>query len=326
MHKSLENLRVFCGNGNRALAEAICDTLSVPLGKAKVDRFADGEINLKLDENIRNRDVFLVQPTCPPVNDNLMELLLMADAAKRGSAASITAVIPYYGYARQDRKAQARTPISAKLVADLLQVAGIQRVVSVDLHANQIQGFFNIAVDNLFGANAQVAYLRETLVPEAVDPETGKSLLVMVSPDAGGAERARLYAGKLGAKMAMVDKRRDEPNVAKVMNVIGKVNGKDCVLLDDMVDTAGSLTKAAVAIKDLGARRVWACCTHALLSRDAVERIENSPIERLIVGDTIPLSEKAKTSSKIVVVSIAGLLGEAIRRLVTDESISELFR
>lgn len=325
MHKSLENLRVFCGNGNRALAQAICDYLSVPLGRANVASFADGEINLKIGENIRGRDVFIVQPTCPPVNDNLMELLLMADAAKRGSAASITAVIPYYGYARQDRKAQARTPISAKLVADLIQTAGIQRVMSVDLHANQIQGFFNIAVDNLYGANAQVSYLRENIVPLARDPESGKSTLVIVSPDAGGAERVRYYAGKLGAKMAMVDKRRDAPNEAQVMNVIGKVNGKDCVLLDDMVDTAGSLTKAAAAIKELGANRVWACCTHALLSRDAVAKIEDSAIERLVVTDSVPLNENARNCKKIEVVSVAELLGEAIRRLVTDESISELF-
>ncbi len=325
MYKSFENIRVFTGNGNRQLAENICKYINLPLGQAHVGRFADGEVTVKILDNIRNRDVFIIQPTCPPVNDRLMELLIMIDAVKRASAASITAVIPYYGYARQDRKAAPRTPISAKLVADLIQVAGVRRMVSIDLHANQIQGFFNIAVDNIFGSNVLVSYLKETLWKESYDPNTQRSNIVMVSPDVGGAERARAFSKKLDASMAIVDKRRPEANVANVMNVIGKVKGKDAVMLDDMVDTAGTLTKGAEAIKELGARRVWACCTHPLLSKNAVERIEKSPIEHLIVTDTIPLRENARESKKIVVVSVAELLAEVIRRLVTNESISELF-
>ena len=325
MYKSFDNIRVFSGNANITLAQNICKYINLPLGRCEVGTFADGEINVKILDNIRNRDVFIIQPTCPPVNHHLMELLIMMDAVKRGSAASITAVIPYYGYARQDRKAAPRTPISAKLVADLLQVAGLRRMVSVDLHANQIQGFFNIAVDNLFGAKALVSYLKGTLWKESYDPQKQKSNIIMVSPDAGGAERTRTYASHLDAKMAVVDKRREEANVAAVMNVIGKVKGKDAVLLDDMVDTAGSLTKASIAIKELGAKRVWACCTHAVLSGKAVQRLEDSAIEKLIVTDTIPLSEEAAKCKKIIVVSLADMLAEAIRRLVTNESISELF-
>ncbi len=325
MYKSLDNMRILSGNGNRPLAENICKYLNLPLGQAVVDHFADGEVMVKILDNIRNRDVFIVQPTCPPVNDSLMELLVMVDAVKRASAASITAIIPYYGYARQDRKAAPRTPISAKLVADLIQVAGVRRMVAIDLHANQIQGFFNFAVDNLFGANVLVGYLKKTLWKSSYDPGSQKSNIVMVSPDVGGAERARSFGKQLDASLAIVDKRRPEANVSDVMNVVGRVKGRDAVLLDDMVDTAGSLTKAAAAIADLGAKRVWACCTHPLLSGDAVKRIEESPIERLIVTDTIPLREDALKSEKIVVVSIADLLAEAIRRLLTNESISELF-
>jgi ribose-phosphate pyrophosphokinase len=325
MYKSFENLRVFSGNANVPLAENICKYLNVPLGRAKISTFADGEINVKILDNIRNRDVFIIQPTCPPVNDHLMELLIMVDAAKRASAASITALIPYYGYARQDRKAAPRTPISAKLVAELLQVAGVRRMVSIDLHANQIQGFFDIAVDNLGAAFVFTKYLKETLWKESYDPQGQRSNIVMVSPDAGGAERVRNYANYLDATMAIVDKRREEPNVASVMHVVGKVKGKDAVLLDDMVDTAGSLTKAAGAIKELGAKRVWAACTHPVLSGEAVRRIQDSPIERLLVTDTIPLSEEAQACEKIKVVSVAGMLAEAVRRLLTNESISELF-
>lgn len=325
MYQSYDNIRIFSCNGNPSLAANICKYLNLPMGAAQVDRFSDGEVMVKILENIRNRDAFIIQPTCPPVNDNLMELLIMADAMKRASAASITAIIPYYGYGRQDRKAAPRTPISAKLVADLIQVAGVRRMVSIDLHANQIQGFFNIAVDNLFGANVLVHYLKETLWKKTYDPEKQRSRIVMVSPDTGGAERARAFAKKLDAKMAVVDKRRPEANVAQVMNVIGKVDGKDAVLLDDMVDTAGTLCSAATAIMDRGANMVWACCTHPLLSKNAVERINDSPIERLIVTDTVPLFEKAKQSEKIIVISAAELLAEVIRRLVTNESISELF-
>ena len=325
MYKSLDNLRIFSGNGNRQLADNICKYLNIPLGRAVVGRFSDGEINVKILDNIRNRDVFIVQSTCPPVNDNVMELLIMVDAAKRASAASITAVIPYYGYARQDRKAAPRTPISAKLVADLIQVAGVGRIVSIDLHANQIQGFFNTPVDNLFGANVLVHYLKKTLWKTSYDPGKQKSNIVMVSPDAGGAERTRMFASQLDASMAIIDKRRPEANVSEVMTVVGDVTGKDTVLLDDMVDTGGSLAKAAKAITQMGANRVWACCTHPLLSGEAVKRIQDSPIERLIVTDTIPLKEDALKCEKIVVVSIADLLAEAIRRLLTNESISELF-
>ncbi len=325
MYKSLDNIRLFSGNANRPLAENICKYLDFPLGRAVVGRFADGEINLKILDNIRNRDVFIIQPISPPANDHLMELLIMVDAVKRASAASITAIIPYYGYARQDRKGAPRTPITAKLVADLLQTAGVRRVVSIDLHANQIQGFFDSAVDNLYGAKVLVSYLKEALWRKTYDPQTGQSNIIMVSPDAGGAERTRLFANQLDARLAVVDKRRPEANVSDVMNVIGKVKGRDAVLLDDMVDTAGTLTKAAQAIKDLGAKSVWACCTHPVLSGPAVERIEKSPIERLIVTDTIPLRDDAKACKKITVVSIAELLAESIRRLTTNESISELF-
>lgn len=325
MYKSYNNIRILTGNGNPQLAENICKYLDLPLASAKVTRFADGEVQCQILENIRNRDVFIIQPTCPPVNDHLMELLIMADAAKRASAASITTVIPYYGYARQDRKAAPRTPISAKLVADLIQVAGVRRMVSIDLHANQIQGFFNIAVDNLFGSNVLVKYLKETLWKESYDPSTQQSNIIMVSPDAGGAERARAFAKHLDARMAIVDKRRPEANESKVMNVIGKVNGKDAVLLDDMVDTAGTLTHAAQAISDFGANKVWACCTHPVLSGPAIERIRKSPIEKLIVTDTIPLSAEAQKCEKITVVSVAELLAEVMRRLVTNESISQLF-
>ena len=325
MYKSFENIRIFSGNGNRPLAQAICDYLHIPLGNASIGRFADGEVNVKILDNIRNRDIFIVQSTCPPVNDTLMELLIMIDAVKRASAASITAVIPYYGYARQDRKAAPRTPISAKLVADLIQVSGARRVVSVDLHANQIQGFFDFSVDNLYGAKVIVKYLKETLWKESFNPETNRSNIVMVSPDVGGAERARAFSKKLNGTMAIVDKHRSAPNVSAVMNLIGEVEGKDAVLLDDMVDTAGTLTHAAQAIKEKGARTVWACCTHPLLSRNAMERIEASPIERLIVTDSIPLRDDAKASKKICVVSVAELLAEAIRRLTTNESLSELF-
>ncbi|RJO71868.1 MAG: ribose-phosphate pyrophosphokinase [Myxococcales bacterium] len=325
MYKSFDNIRIFSGNANRPLAENICKYLNLPLCQAEVGRFADGEVNVKILDNIRNRDVFIIQSTCPPVNDHLMELLIMCDAARRASAASITAVIPYYGYARQDRKAAPRTPITAKLVADLIQGAGARRMISIDLHANQIQGFFNFAVDNLYGEKVLVSFLKEHLWKFCYDPQTQKSTIVMVSPDTGGAERTRMFARQLDASIAIIDKRRPEANISEVMNVVGEVNGKDAVILDDMVDTAGSLTKAATAIHKFGARKVWACATHPVLSGNAIERIEKSPIERLIVTDTVPLREDARNCKKIVVVSVAQLLAEVIRRLVTNESISELF-
>ena len=325
MYGTIENMRIFTGTANQKLAENICKYLHMPLGKIQIKQFSDGESFVKIEENIRNRDVFLIQPTCPPVNDHLMQLLIMVDAAKRASAGSITAVIPYYGYARQDRKADARTPISAKLVADLITAAGVSRVVAIDLHANQIQGFFNVPVDNLYGAVVLLRFLKESLWRETYDPGLGRSNMVIVTPDVGGAERARFFAKHLDAKMAIVDKNRPEANVSQVMNVIGKVEGKDAVLVDDMVDTAGSLCKAAEAIMQRGARRVWAAASHAVFSGEAIKRINDSPIEKLIVTDTIPIRPEALTCEKIVTVSVAELLSEAMRRLLTTESLSELF-
>ncbi len=325
MYGTIENMRIFTGTANPKLAENISKYLHMPMGSIQIKKFSDGESFVKIEENIRNRDVFLIQPTCPPVNDHLMELLIMVDAAKRASAGSITAVIPYYGYARQDRKADARTPISAKLVADLITAAGVTRVVSIDLHANQIQGFFNVPVDNLYGAVVLLRYLKESLWRETYDPGRGRSNMVIVTPDVGGAERARFFAKHLDAKMAIVDKSRPEANVSQVMNVIGKVEGKDAVLVDDMVDTAGSLCKAAEEIMKRGARRVWAAASHPVFSGEAIKRITDSPIEKLIVTDTIPMSDEAKACEKIVTVSVAELLSEAMRRLLTTESLSELF-
>jgi ribose-phosphate pyrophosphokinase len=311
-----DKIRIFCGNSNPTLAEKICDSLGVPLGVAKVKNFSDGEIMVEIGENVRGRDTYVVQATCAPTNNNLMELLIMIDALKRASAATITAVIPYYGYARQDRKVAPRTPISSKLVADLITTAGADRVVTVDLHAGQIQGFFNIPVDNLYAAPVILDYLRKYF---------DHNNIVMVSPDAGGTERARAFAKRLGCNLAIIDKRRTGPNVAEVMHLIGDVKDKTAIILDDMIDTAGTLTQAAKALKDHGAKSIYACATHAVLSGPAIDRINNSDISEVVVTDTIPMGEKMAATSKLKVLTVAELLAEAIRRIHQDESVSSLF-
>ena len=312
----MHNVRIFTGNANRTLAEAICRRLGLPLGRATVKTFSDGEIAVEIEESVRGWDVFVVQPTCPPVNDHLMELLVMMDALKRASANSISAVIPYYGYARQDRKVNPRVPITSKLVADLITVAGADRVLTVDLHAGQIQGFFDIPVDNLYATPVLMEEFRRRFSSDD---------LVVVSPDAGGVERARAFAKRLEAGLAIIDKRREKANVSEVMNIIGDVRGKDALLLDDMVDTAGTLTAGARALRENGARRVYAAATHPVLSGPAVERIVNSPLEELVVTDTIPLGKAARESGRIRVLSVASLLGEAIRRVTECGSVSSLF-
>lgn len=312
----VNHLRIFSGSANRELSEKICKYLATPLGHSTLKRFSDGELFVEIEENVRGADVFIVQPTCTPVNENLMELLIMIDAARRASARRITAVIPYYGYARQDRKTAPRTPISAKLVANLIVVAGARRVLTMDLHAGQIQGFFDIPVDHLYALPVFLQYIKENFKGDEI---------VIVSPDAGGVERAREYAKRLESTMAIVDKRRPRPNEAKVMNIIGDVRDKVAVIIDDMVDTAGTICKAAEAILERGAREVYAIATHPVLSGKALERIAASPLKALIVSDTIPLREEAKALSKIKVLSVANLLGEAIRRIHTDDSISSLF-
>ncbi|HUP55859.1 MAG TPA: ribose-phosphate pyrophosphokinase [Bdellovibrionota bacterium] len=305
-------------NANRPLALKICEKLGKTLGEAEVKRFSDGEVFVEIGENVRGRDVYVIQSTCRPVNDTLMELLIMIDALKRASAKEVTAVIPYYGYGRQDRKVAPRTPISAKLVGDLLTSAGATRVVSMDLHAGQIQGFFDIPFDNLFSSPVILQYLQKELPHK-------KGELVLVSPDAGGVERARAYAKRLDAGVAMIDKRRVGPNVAKAMNIIGDVDGKIAVILDDMIDTAGTLTEAVGAVYDHGAKRVIAAATHGVLSGPAVERIMASKLEQVIVTDTIPLSEEAQKCKKIVQLSVADLLAEAIYRIHNYDSVSSLF-
>ncbi len=309
-------IKLFTGNSNPSLATSIASYLDLQLGRARVGRFSDGEINVEISDNVRGRDVYLIQSTCAPTNDHLMELLIMADACKRASAGRVTAVIPYYGYARQDRKVAPRAPISAKLVADLLSAAGIDRVLTMELHAGQIQGFFNRPVDNLYSNARLSAYLERELPLH--NP-------VMVSPDAGGVERARAFAKRLGAGLAIIDKRRSGPNVAEVMNLIGEVAGRTAILVDDMVDTAGTLCGAARAVKDQGATQVFAVATHAVLSGPAIERIVGSVIEKVIVTDTIPLSPAALASGKFEVVSVASLFGEAIRAIHHDDSVSRLF-
>jgi ribose-phosphate pyrophosphokinase len=311
-----DKIRVFTGNSNPALAQKICECLHVPLGAARVRTFSDGEIMIEITENVRGRDVYVIQSTCAPTNNNLMELLIMTDALKRASAATITAVIPYYGYARQDRKAAPRTPITAKLVADLITSAGVDRVVTIDLHAGQIQGFFNIPVDNLYAAPVILDYLKTRFKGENV---------VMVSPDAGGTERARAFAKRLECTLAVIDKRRTGPNVAEVMHLIGDVRGKIAIILDDMIDTAGTLTQAAKALKENGASAIYACATHGVLSGPAIERINNSDIEEIVLTDTIPIGDKEQQSSKVRMLSVADLLAEAIRRIHEDESVSSLF-
>lgn len=310
---------ILSGNSNQPLAQKICEKLGKPLGTTELKRFADGEVFVEVKENVRGRDVYVIQPTCPPVNDSLMELLIMIDALKRASAKEITAVVPYYGYARQDRKVAPRTPISAKLVADLLATAGATRVVSMDLHAGQIQGFFNIPFDNLFSSPVILEYLTSEMVG------AHGSDVVMVSPDAGGVERARAYAKRIEASVAMIDKRRTAPNVAKAMNVVGEVDGKTAIILDDMFDTAGTLVEAADAVLNKGAKRVLAAATHGLFSGPALSRITKSPIEKVIVTDTIPLSENAQSCSKITQLSVANVLAEAIYRIHNYDSVSSLF-
>lgn len=309
-------LTLFSGTANPLLAERISEKVGRPLGKVTVHRFADGELFVEIGENVRGNDVYIVQPTCSPSNENLMELLIIIDALRRASAERITAVIPYYGYARQDRKVAPRTPITSKLVADLLGAAGTSRVLAVDLHAGQIQGFFNIPFDHLYAIPIFLDYIRQEKI---------NGNLVIVSPDAGGVERARAYAKRCSADLAIIDKRRQRANESEVMNVIGQVEGKTAVLVDDIVDTAGTLTNAASALKEEGAKRVMAICTHPVLSANAVERVIKSPLDQLIVSDTIPLGGKQAQCSKIKVLSVASLLGEAIRRIHTGESVSSLF-
>jgi len=310
-------MALFSGNANPALAHEIARHLTVPLGRAFVGRFSDGEVNIELMENVRERDVFIVQPTCPPANDNLMELLVMIDACRRASAARITAVVPYFGYARQDRRPRAtRTAITAKLIANMMASAGTNRLLTVDVHAEQIQGFFDIPVDNV--------YASPVLLGDAY--KQGYQHMVVVSPDVGGVVRARALAKRLDdADLAIIDKRRPRPNESKVMNVIGEVRGKTCVMVDDMVDTAGTLCQAAQALKDEGAERVVAYITHAVLSGNAVERITGSVLDEIVVTDTIPLSPAAQACRKIRQLSVAGLLAETLRRIRDEESVSSLY-
>ena len=306
--------KVFSGNANPALARKICDMLGVPLSETRVGRFADGEIDAHILENVRGEDCYVVQPTCPPVNDNLMELLIMLDALRRASAGRITAVIPYYGYARADRKPAPRVAITAKLVANLITEAGANRVITIDLHAAQIQGFFDIPLDHLYARPVVLDYIK------------GRNFdnMVVVSPDVGSVERARSFAKRLDMGLVIIDKRRPRPNEAMVYNIIGDVNGKTCFIFDDLVDTAGTLAQVAHSIKERGAGRIIAACTHGVLSMDAIEKIDKSPIEELILTDTIPVN--ASKSAKIKVVSVAPLLAEAIKRNHMGESISELFK
>jgi ribose-phosphate pyrophosphokinase len=315
---SKHEYKLFAGNSNHKLAEAIATALGRPLSPAMVGRFSDGEIQVEIGENIRGQDTYIIQSTCADANVNLMELLIMIDALKRASAGTINAVIPYYGYARQDRKVASRSPITAKLVADLLEAAGATRVVSMDMHAGQIQGFFNIPFDHLYAAPVLLDHMRRRFEGKSDD-------LVIVSPDAGGVERARAYSKRLGASLCIVDKRRTKANVAEVLNVIGDVTGKSCVLLDDMIDTAGTLTQAANALVDKGAARVFAYASHAVLSGPAVERIQKSPIEEVVVTDSIPLLPTAAACTKIRALSCAPLFAEAVRRIHGGDSLSSLF-
>jgi ribose-phosphate pyrophosphokinase len=312
----IKALTIFSGNGNRELADAICKCVEVRPGQAEVTTFSDGEIFVEIGENVRGVNCFVVQPTCSPANSNLMELLIMIDALKRASAGSIVAVIPYFGYARQDRKVKPRTPISAKLVANLLTTAGADRILTVDLHAGQIQGFFDIPVDHLYAMPVMIDHLRAA--------HAGRET-VIVSPDAGGVERARAYSKRLNATLAIIDKRREKANVSEVMNIIGEVKGKDAILVDDIIDTAGTLAQAAKALADAGARSVSAACTHGVLSGPAIERIEKSPLTELLVTDTIPLGAQARACTKVKQVSVARILGEAIKRIHHGDSISSLF-
>lgn len=309
---------VFTGNANPELAQLIVERLDLPMGEATVAQFSDGEITIEISENVRGKDVFIIQSTCVPTNDNLMELLLMADALRRSSAGRVTAVIPYYGYARQDRRVRsARVPISAKVVADMLQTAGVDRVLTVDLHADQIQGFFNIPMDNIYGS---------PILLDDIEKQQYEDLII-VSPDVGGVVRARAIAKQLNdADLAIIDKRRPQANEAQVMHIIGDVDGRTCVIVDDMVDTAGTLCKAADALKEYGAKKVVAYCTHPVLSGAAIENLKKSAIDELVVTDTIPLTDAAKACGKIRQLTLAGLLAESIRRVNNEESISAMFR
>lgn len=314
MNGNGHDIKIFCGNANPTLAKAIADELGVELGKSEVGRFSDGEISVHITETVRGRDVFLVQPTQPPVNEHLMELLIMIDAFKRASAGRVTAVIPYYGYARQDRKAKARDPITAKLVADIITSAGADRVLTMDLHAAQIQGYFDIPVDHLLGIPILVKHFIDRKIED----------IVVVSPDMGSVTRARNFAQYLDAPIAIIDKRRPKANVSEVMNVIGDVKAKNIILIDDMIDTAGTIVQAAAALKQFGAYDVYAACTHPILSGPAIERIENSAIKELIVTDTVKLTED-KIIDKIKVLSVAPLFAEAIKSIHDNNSVSRLF-
>ena len=309
-----KKLKIFTGNANPELAKEICDYLGLPVGEAFVGRFNNGEVQIMIDESVRGKDVFIIQPTSYPVNDNLMELMVMADALKRASARHITAVVPYYGYARQDRKTRGREPITAKLVANLMQTSGITRLVTIDLHAGQIQGFFDVPVDHLYGASILAKYINEKNLED----------VIVVSPDLGGVTRARDLADRIGAPIAIIEKKRPEPGVAKVMNLIGDVKGKNCIIVDDIVDTAGSLVEGAKALEAFGAKSVMAAVTHAVLTDPASERIANSNIKELIVTNTMPLPENCKLDN-VTQLSVAPLLGEAIMRIFHEVSVSNLF-
>jgi ribose-phosphate pyrophosphokinase len=311
-----KRVSIFSGNANPALTTEICQALEFPLGKSKVSRFSDGETFCVIQENVRGVDTYVVQPTCSPVNDSVMELLIMVDALRRASAGSITAVIPYYGYARQDRKVAPRTPITSKLVADLIVAAGVNRIVALDLHASQIQGFFNIPFDHLFAMPA--------LLDQHLREHYGRDV-VIVSPDAGGVERARAYSKRLNGTLAIIDKRRERANESEVMHIIGEVEGRRCLILDDMIDTAGTLVNASNALMKAGAQSVAACATHAVLSGPAIQRIKESSLSEVVITNSIPLSEEGKATGKFKVVSVARLLAEAIRRIHHSDSVSSLF-
>jgi len=308
-------LKVFSGNAHPALAREICAELGVPLAEARVGRFPDGEVRLQILENVRGADVFVIQPTCRPVNENLMELLIMLDALRRASADRITAVIPYYGYARQDRKDRPRVPISSKLIADLLTSAGADRILALDLHAGQIQGFFNIPVDHLFATPVTVSYFRKLKLKN----------VIVVSPDTGGVERARAFAKRLKAPLAIIDKRREDADVVEMFNVIGDVAGKTCLIVDDMIDTGGTLVKSAHALKEKGADKVYACCAHGVFAGDAIKKISAAPLEQVVATNSIPLSPGAEHCGKIQVLSVAKLLADAIRSIHEETSVSKLF-
>lgn len=313
MHKSLSHIKIFTGNANPELAKEICDYLGIDLGDSVVSKFSDGEINVEIDESVRGKDVYIVQPTCEPGNEHIMELLIMVDAIRRASARRITAVIPYYGYARQDRKSRGREPITAKLIANLLTKAGCRRVLTLDLHAQQIQGFFDVPVDHLYAAPIIANYFQSLELDD----------LVVVSPDIGGVARARKFAELLHAPLAIIDKRRPKPNVSEVMNIIGDIDGKNVILIDDIIDTAGTITNAAKALKERGAKEVYASCSHAVLSGPAIDRLNDCPIKEVVTTNSIPTD--SKNCDKIKVLSVAPLFGEAIMRIFQDASVSKMF-